>query len=382
MPTSCSRRRRSRSAPPARRAAPAPDALGSQRRRPGEAARRLGAYLDPPPGAGPRGRRLHAARRATCVPHRRSLVVGSVTERVRWRRSSPTSGGRRTASAATPPDVVFMFPGQGAQYPGMAAGCTRPSPSSSARSTTAAKRSRPTSGSICDGCCFPATHNATAAPTAGHRAGAARAVRRRLCPGPAVAVVGRAADRDDRPQRRRVRRGNSVRRDRARRRAAPPRGARAAHLGAARRLDARGHGAGRRGRRLRRRRRVPRRGERAGPVRPVRTDAAIDAGGEALVGAVHRGPPTPHVARVSLVDDGSDPRRVRGFVDRIPLSPPTIPYVSTLTGHGPALTSPSLTTGARRSDRPSGSPTAAGPVRPKGHWRGPAFCSKSAPGGR
>ena len=62
-------------------------------------------------------------------------------------------------------------------------------------------------------------------------------------------------------------------------------------------------------------------------------DAAIDAGRNRADAAIDRDAPPAHVARVSLVDDGPDPRRVRGRWSRgFTLSPPSIPFAATLTG--------------------------------------------------
>ena len=60
---------------------------------------------------------LHVGRRG--FPHRRSHVVG-VDDRA-GAVSTLLQSEDRTECATTPPDVLFMFPGQGSQYPGMAA---------------------------------------------------------------------------------------------------------------------------------------------------------------------------------------------------------------------------------------------------------------------
>lgn len=58
---------------------------------------------------------LHAGRRAFRV--RRAVVAGDAREAAALLRKAPGAGARRTA--ATPPRVAFLFPGQGAQYVGM-----------------------------------------------------------------------------------------------------------------------------------------------------------------------------------------------------------------------------------------------------------------------
>lgn len=79
---------------------------------------------------------LHAGRRA--FTHRRALVSGSTAEAVQALRAAAHPGDSTSpaASATTstgraaprPPEVAFLFPGQGSQYPGMAARLAREQP--------------------------------------------------------------------------------------------------------------------------------------------------------------------------------------------------------------------------------------------------------------
>ena len=62
-------------------------------------------------------------------------------------------------------------------------------------------------------------------------------------------------------------------------------------------------------------------------------DAAIERVEATLAARVDRGAPAAHLARIPLVDDGSDPARSsRSIVAGVRLSPPTMPFVATLTG--------------------------------------------------
>jgi phthiocerol/phenolphthiocerol synthesis type-I polyketide synthase E len=87
-----------------------------------EGTRRLGAYLTrhPERDLADAAFTLHVGRRA--FRHRRSLVVASDDRAGAVASLLEPDRLRATESAAAPPPVIFMFPGQGAQYPGMAAG--------------------------------------------------------------------------------------------------------------------------------------------------------------------------------------------------------------------------------------------------------------------
>ena len=109
-------RRRRASAP-----APGPDPLGAER---GGARRGDDATRRPPrahPGDRSRRRGVHAARRAASLQYRRAMVVGS-DDRARRVAAPARPGALPAPTAALERPVVFMFPGQGSQYPGMAAG--------------------------------------------------------------------------------------------------------------------------------------------------------------------------------------------------------------------------------------------------------------------
>ena len=67
---------------------------------------------------------------------------------------SPGRHGRRV-TRGDPPQIAFLFTGQGSQYPGMAAGCTRPRRCFGPRSTDARALLR-TSIARCSMSCFPA----------------------------------------------------------------------------------------------------------------------------------------------------------------------------------------------------------------------------------
>jgi amino acid adenylation domain-containing protein len=78
---------------------------------------------------------LHAGRRA--FAHRRAVVSSSTAEAAQALRgaanpesaTAPAMGAASTERAAPrPPEVVFLFPGQGSQYPGMAARLAREQP--------------------------------------------------------------------------------------------------------------------------------------------------------------------------------------------------------------------------------------------------------------
>ena len=85
------------------------------------ASTRLAAHLDAHPelDLGDAAYTLHLGRR--CFKHRRILVAGT-DERARATNALRDSKGLPTAVADSDRSVVFMFPGQGSQYPGMAAG--------------------------------------------------------------------------------------------------------------------------------------------------------------------------------------------------------------------------------------------------------------------
>ncbi|HET8589575.1 MAG TPA: type I polyketide synthase, partial [Nakamurella sp.] len=92
-----------------------------------EATRRLGDYLTrhPERDVADAAHTLHVGRRS--FAHRRSVVVGTADRPGAVTALLSDSLGSTEASASSPP-VVFMFPGQGAQYPGMAAGLYRTEP--------------------------------------------------------------------------------------------------------------------------------------------------------------------------------------------------------------------------------------------------------------
>ena len=110
--------------------------------------------------------------------------------------------------------------------------------------------------------------------------------------------------------------------------------ARPADLGVAARIDARGHGAGRRRSSgswaaTSRWRRSTRPGCACCPARPPRSSASKRRSAT----RIDRGAAPAHVARVSLVDDGPDPRpNSRTSFEQVRLSPPSMPFVATLTG--------------------------------------------------
>ena len=79
---------------------------------------------------------------------------------------------------------------------------------------------------------------------------------------------------------------------------------------------------------------------------------AIDAGRAALDARRSWRAPPAHLARLPLLDDGSDPGRVRGLVADVPLSEPALPFVATLTGEwadGAPLTQPAYWSAQLRS---------------------------------
>ena len=93
-----------------------------------ETTRRLGTYLarHPERDLADAAFTLHVGRRA--FRHRRSLVLASDDRAAAVATLLRPEQLRATDSAGPPPPVVFMFPGQGAQYPGMAAGLYKNEP--------------------------------------------------------------------------------------------------------------------------------------------------------------------------------------------------------------------------------------------------------------
>ena len=218
-PTSCSRRRRP-AEPPRRRPRPHSCSRSRPAPRPRSTAppTRLGDHLDGHPERRPRRRRLHAARRAPSVPAPSVARRRGAGRRTGRRRAllDRRRGSAGRADARRPP-VVFMFSGQGSQYPGMA---RRSLPDRAGRAATPSTTVRdvlePELGVDLRDAAVPARrHGARRRPTTLRRHRLTQpalftieyALRR------AVAVVGRRAGRDDRPQHRRVRRRHARRRD-------------------------------------------------------------------------------------------------------------------------------------------------------------------------
>lgn len=93
-----------------------------------EATHRLGTYLTrhPERGLADAAYTLHVGRRA--FQYRRSLSVATDNRAAAVAALLDTERLSATEAPPTSPPVVFMFPGQGAQYPGMAAGLYRSEP--------------------------------------------------------------------------------------------------------------------------------------------------------------------------------------------------------------------------------------------------------------
>ena len=263
--------------------------------------------------------RLHAARRTTGLSPSPLPDVRTATTTRAWSPHSATRSGWPTAGGDDAAGRVHVS-GQGSQYPGMAPDFTNTSRSFDERSTAARACSSPSSEPTCAACSFrPRTGAGRGASAQGYALGAARSVYGGVRAGRVVALVGRSAGRDDRPQRRRVRGRGRGRRDDARRRArliaargrlisGLPRGSMLAVMAPAETLERFVDGE------------VslaavnaPGFAVLSGPERRDR------AGGGGAGEGVGRGAPSAHVARVPLLDDGSDPSDLETWLRTSPL---------------------------------------------------------------
>ncbi len=194
-------------AEPSRQRAPAPDvyvvsarsagSLAAGAARPRRALARRGdvrAQPGPPRPAGPRPAFAHRAAVAasTCAEAAAALSA-------RRGPGAPAAAERGSGG----PAVVFAFPGQGAQYAGMAAPLYQAFAAFREAFDACADAARPPLGADLRELVFAAGERRRAGPD---RADPAGALRGRVRDRAAVGVAGRAAGRDDRAQRGRVRR--------------------------------------------------------------------------------------------------------------------------------------------------------------------------------
>ncbi len=274
---------------------------------------------------------LHVGRRA--FPHRRALVA----------RGDDASG---LAAALAEPDRVpaalagqghagrLHVPGPGLAVPRHGRGPLRERAGGAARDRPLRRRPQARTGRRPAKAAVPVETHARGGrrEAARHALGPARAVHRRLRARRALGVVGRPAGRHDRTQRRRVRRRDARRRDGARRRAAPDRAPGTPHLRSAARVDAGGHGPRGRARALRREDvslaavNAPGYWVLSGP------EAAIDSLESALEAASlpARRLHTSHAFHSAMMDPIL--AEFEDVVAGVRLSPPTIPFASTLSG--------------------------------------------------